>query len=130
MADLKRTGRNNQKRGVSVFTSEIMATAVAQDDTLATLPAGSVVTNAYVVVTTVSGTTTDTVDIKVGSTVVGNECVVGVIGLGVGTPAPTYFGTGGDISVVSGADAPDTAGEYRVVVEYVELNKTTGEYTN
>lgn len=130
MADLTRTGLNNQKRGVSVFVSEYMATAVAQDDTLANLPSNIVVQNAYVVVTTASGTATDTVDIKVGSTVVGNECLVGVLGLGVGTPAPTYFATGGALSVVSGADAPDTAGVYQVVVEYLELDKVNGEYTN
>ena len=130
MADLTRTGMNNQKRGVSYFVSESMATAVAQNDTLANLPAGIVVTNAYVVVTTASGTATDTVDIKLGSTVIGNECVVGVLGVGAGTPAVTYSATGGALSVVSGADAPDTAGVYRVVVEYLELDKVTGEYTN
>jgi len=129
MADLYLEGLNNQKRGASVFVSEFMATAVAQDDNLFNLPKNSVVTNAFVIVTTVSGTATDTVDIQIDSTVVGNECVVGVLNVGVGTPAPTFFADGGICNVVSGADAPDTAGIYQVVVEYIELGTKSGELT-
>ena len=49
MADRTREGLNNQKRGVSVFMSDELATSATLDDTLANLPAGSVVTNAYVI---------------------------------------------------------------------------------
>ena len=130
MADLTKTGLNNQKRESSFGVCETLATSATMNDTIFNLPANSLVISAKAIVTTVSGTATDTVDIKVGSTVVANEVVVGVAGVQVGTQVPAYFATGGAVSVVAGADAPDTAGRIRIVVEYLELDKRSGEYTN
>lgn len=130
MADLRFEDKNNQKKAVSCYASGIIATSDVMDDVLFTLPPASVVTNAYAIVTTASGTATDTVDIKVGSTVVGNEVVVGVAGVGKGTVAETYFATGGIVTVVAGADAPDAAGRIKVVVEYIETELTNGTYTD
>lgn len=130
MADLRREGINNQKRGICVSVSDVLATSATMDDTLFNLPENSLVIAARAIVTTISGTATDTVDIKVGSTVIANEVVVGVAGVQAGTFVGGYFATGGAVSVVAGVDAPDAAGRIRIVIDYIELDKTTGEYTN
>ena len=129
MADLRFEGKNNQKKGVSIFSSDVITTSATMNDTLFTLPANSLVTAVYAVVTTGSGTNTDTVDVKVGTTVVANEVVVGVVGVASGTVAKTFFPTGGSVTVVAGADAPGTTGKVRIVVEYIETELTTGTYT-
>ena len=130
MADLRFEGKNNQKKGVSIFSSEVITTSATMNDTLFTLPANSLVTAVYAVVTTGSGTSTDTVDVKVGTTVVANEVVVGVVGVASGTVAKTFFPTGGSVTVVAGADAPGTTGKVKIVVEYIETELTTGTYTD
>lgn len=129
MADLKFEDKNNQKKSYSVFASGEIATSATMNDTLFTLPVGSLVRSVSVIVLTGSGTSTDTVDVKVGSTVVANEAVVGVVGVSSGTVTPTYFATGGTVTVVAGADAPGTTGVIKVVVEYVETELTNGQYT-
>lgn len=130
MADLRFVDKNNQKKVDSVFASGVIATSATMNDTLFTLPAASLVTNVYAIVTTASGTATDTVDVKVGSTVVANEVVVGALGVASGTVTKTYFPTGGVVTVVAGADAPDTAGRIKIVVEYIETELADGTYTD
>ena len=129
MADLTYSDKNNQKKKISAFASGTIATSATMNDTLFTLPANSLVTAVYAIVTTASGTATDTVDVKVGSTVVANEVVVGVLGVASGTVAKTFFPTGGVVTVVAGADAPDNKGRIRIVVEYIEVELTDGTYT-
>jgi hypothetical protein len=47
----------------------------------------------------------------------------------IGTAA--YSATGGDIVVKDGGTAPgDTAWEGYIIIEYIELGKVTGEYTD
>lgn len=130
MADLRFDNKNNQKKEISVFASGVISTTATMNDTLFTLPAASLVTNVYAIVTTGSGTSTDTVDVKVGSTVVANEVVVGVVGIASGTVAKTYFPTGGTVTVVAGADAPGTTGKFKLVVEYIETELCEGSYTD
>lgn len=130
MADLRFEGKNNQKKGVSIFSSEAITTSATMNDTLFTLPANSLVTAVYAIVLAGSGTATDTVDVKVGTTVVANEVVVGVVGVASGTVAKTFFPTGGSVTVVAGADAPGTTGKVKIVVEYIETELTTGTYTD
>ena len=130
MADLTYSDKNNQKKKISAFASGTIATSATMNDTLFTLPVNSLVTNVYAIITTASGTATDTVDVKVGSTVVANEVVVGVLGVASGAVAKTFFPTGGVVTVVAGADAPDAAGRIRIVVEYIEVELTDGQYTN
>lgn len=130
MADLRFEGKNNQKKGVSIFSSEAITTSATMNDTLFTLPANSLVTAVYAIVLTGSGTSTDTVDVKVGTTVVANEVVVGVVGVASGTVAKTFFPTGGSVTVVAGADAPGTTGKVKIVVEYIETELTTCTYTD
>lgn len=130
MADLTFNDKNNQKKTRSAFASGVITTAAAMSETLFTLPVNSLVTEVYAIVETGSGTATDTVDVKVGSTVVANEVVVGVVGVATGTVAKTFFPTGGVVTVVAGADAPGTTGKIRIVVEYVEVELTNGQYTD
>ena len=130
MADLTFNNKNNQKKTRSAFASGVITTAAAMSETLFTLPVNSLVTEVYAIVETGSGTATDTVDVKVGSTVVANEVVVGVVGVATGTVAKTFFPTGGVVTVVAGADAPGTTGKIRIVVEYVEVELTNGQYTD
>ena len=130
MADLTFNNKNNQKKTRSAFASGVITTAAAMSETLFTLPVNSLVTEVYAIVETGSGTSTDTVDVKVGSTVVANEVVVGVVGVATGTVAKTFFPTGGIVTVVAGADAPGTTGKIRIVVEYVEVELTNGQYTD
>ena len=130
MADLTFNDKNNQKKTRSAFASGVITTTATMSETLFTLPVNSLVTEVYAIVETGSGTSTDTVDVKVGSTVVANEIVVGVVGVATGTVAKTFFPTGGIVTVVAGADAPGTTGKIRIVVEYVEVELTNGQYTN
>ena len=130
MADLTFNDKNNQKKTRSAFASGVITTAAAMSETLFTLPVNSLVTEVYAIVETGSGTATDTVDVKVGSTVVADEVVVGVVGVATGTVAKTFFPTGGVVTVVAGADAPGTTGKIRIVVEYVEVELTNGQYTD
>jgi hypothetical protein len=128
MADLTLTGKNNQKREISVAVCETVATSATMDETLFNLPVNSLVMRAQVLVETVSGAATSTVDVKVGATVVANEVAVTSAGLVDGSVTPAQFATGGAVSVVAGAVAPDAAGRIRVILEYIELDTTTGMY--
>lgn len=130
MADLTFDNKNNQKKTLSIFASGTISTTATMNETLFTLPAASLVTNVYAIVTTASGTSTDTVDVKVGSTVIANEVVVGATGVASGTVAKTYFATGGVVTVVAGADAPGTAGRFKLVIEYIETELCNGAYTD
>lgn len=129
MADLRFEDKNNQKKKFSVFASGVISTSATQDDTLFTLPEAALVTDILAIVTTASGTATDTVDIKIGATVVANEVVVGTTGVKE-TAVNQYFATGGSVTVVAGADAPDAAGRFKIVVEYIETELTDGQYTD
>ena len=128
--DVRFDDKNNQKKTLSVFASGDIATTATMGVTLFTLPANSLVKAVYVTVLTGSGTSTDTVDVKVGSTVVANEIVVGTTGTKTGSVTAALFATGGTVSVVAGADAPGTTGVIRVVVEYIEIDLSNGTYTN
>lgn len=131
MADLRFENKNNQKKELSVFASGTISTSATMDDTLFTLPEASLVTSVRAIVTTASGTATDTVDVKVGATVVANEVVVGALGVAEDSGfVPVYFPTGGSVTVVAGADAPDTAGRIKVVIEYIETELSCGTYTD
>jgi len=131
MADLRFENKNNQKKTSSVFASGIVATSATMDETLFTLPEASLVTNVWGYIETPSGAAGDTVDIKVGSAIVCNELVVGAAGIASASSiTPAYFPTGGTVTVVAGADAPDDAGRIKIIVEYIETELTDGTYTD
>lgn len=131
--DATRESNYFQKRGVSVFVADFVETDINGDGSkFGNLPERSLVIAAGILVTTVSTTGSSTLDILVGSTVVANEVAVTAAGFIAGTmvAANQYFATGGDIIVKDGSTAPaagDLVGE--LVMEYIELDKVTGEYT-
>ena len=134
MADRKRTGLNNQKRGVSVMVAPFVEADVLTTGSLyATLPPRSLIIYGFVNVLTASGTATATLDITANGTVVFNEVDVDDTGakLLTGAEDAMYLATGGDVVVKAGAVTPaDGALVGELVLFYVELDKTTGEYTN
>jgi hypothetical protein len=156
MADLRFKDKNNNKKKISAFASSVISTSATMDEILFTLPAASLVTRAYAVVLTPSGSASNTVDIKVGSLVVGSGVIVGnkftgsevdfdpeeeetptralldasVGGVQEGTQTKAYFSTGGLVTVVAGEDAPDDTGRIKIVVEYIETELAEGAYTD
>ena len=133
MTDKTRDDNNFQKRGVCVFKAPLEeADVLTTGSVYGNLPDRAVIISAAILVTTVSTTATSTLDIKVGSTVVANEVAVTAAGMidGIMVDANQYFATGGEITVLAGAVTP-AAGDFvgELVIEYIELDKTTGEYT-
>jgi hypothetical protein len=129
MADVTFDDKNNQKKTLSILATGAISTGA---NTIGTLPEASLVTNVYAIVTTADTDTNGscTVDVKVGSTVVANEVAVDATGIASGTVAQTYFPTGGAITVVAGAVAPDGDGVMKLVIEYIETELTNGQYTD
>lgn len=146
MGDLLRTGLNNQKRERSVAVAQVLAAdiataaipanaatgqrAVALNTALvADLPKRSLVTNIAVNVLAASGAVGETVDVSINGVVVGNEMVVGVVGQAAGVVTPTYFATGGEITIAPGAVPPTlTTMSIEVIIEFIELDVTEGTY--
>ena len=132
MADLRFEYKNNQKKEASIFASGLIekASGITVDDKLFTLPVSSLVTRVYAIITDAADTG-DTLDVKVGSTVVANEIDISAAGVASGTVAPTYFPTGGPVTVVSGAGGALGADcAYKIVVEYIETELANGSYTD
>lgn len=129
MANLKREGLNNQKRSVSVAVFHLTESDIIANALVASLPVGSLVTAAKVIPTVVSGTALSNIAVKAGATTI----ITAVVATATVKTATTHVNlpTGGDITVVVGATPPATGSlECTVVVEYIELNKTTREYTD
>jgi hypothetical protein len=133
MSDKTRDTNNFQKRGVSVFTAPLVeADVLLTGSVYGTLPPRSVIKSVSILVTTVS--TTATADLAVDFNGAALEAAILVTGLGdiIGVPIATaaYSATGGDIVVKAGATTP-AAGDFvgELVIEYIELDKKSGEYT-
>ena len=131
--DIRYTDKNNQKKSMSIFASGLISCANAStpDFVVFTLPKASVVTKAYVIVTDAAAAG-DTLDIKVGTTVIANEVSIASLGIAFGTiVTPLYFATGGLVTVVAGDGAAlGGAAAFKVVVEYIETELTDGTYTD
>mgnify|MGYP003647471127 CR=1 FL=1 len=129
MTDIKRNGLFNQKREIYVGVynpteAEILAVAA-----VANLPERSLVTNVYTNVLTASGTASSQITVKVGAVAVATNVAVATTGIKT-TTTPGYFATGGEITIIGGTTPPaNGALVVEVVIEYVELDKTSGEYT-
>ena len=139
--DYTRKDKNNQKRKVSVFTTNIKpadvtvaegfttAGTIASGDviTLANLPANSIVTSASVQVVTGPTTGTQTVALAVGGT-----AVMAAIALGtadnVTKGTTTVKKVEGALTLTTGVAAL-VDGEIEVIVEYIEPDLVTGEMT-
>ena len=130
--DIRYSNKNNQKKESSIFASGLIscANATTPDFILFTLPRASLVTRAYAIVTTAAGAG-DTLDIKVGSTVIADEIAISATGIVTGTVTPTYFATGGTVTLVAGAGGVlGAACAFKIVVEYIETELSEGSYTD
>lgn len=134
MTDLRRTGLNNQKREPSIAVASLVEADVLLTGSIyATLPPRSVITAARINVKTASGTAGATLDIVANGVVVANEVPVDAVGAIAGTVSSTaaYLATGGNLEVRAGAVTPaNGAFVGDLIVEYIELDKVNGEYTN
>ena len=134
MADRKRDGINNQKRSVSVLVVPFVeADILVAGSTYATLPARSLIVKLTVLILTVSGTSSSTLDLHANGVEIGSEVAATVLGGIVEIPLSTaaYLATGGDVKIDAGSTTPaDGALVGELIVEYIELDKTTGEYTD
>ena len=130
--DIRYENKNNQKKESSIFASGVIsaANATTPDYLVFTLPKASLVTRVYAIVTKAAGAG-DTLDVKVGSTVVANEIAISATGIYTGTVTPTYFATGGSVTVVAGdGGVLGAACDFRIVVEYIECDLAEGTYTD
>lgn len=134
--DLRRIGTLNQKKGVCVAAALLdfdTLGAVTASFQLFNLPPEAVITDAYVHVVTASDAVTTNVGI-IGTAEDGTQ-VLSAADLKVAGKQGTFTGqslttTGKTIwfkQTVTGAAA---VGKFLVVVEYLEYNKNSGEYTN
>lgn len=132
--DKTRDDLNFQKKSVCVMVAPLVETEINGDGAIiGVLPERVIITDVILNVTTKSGTASATIDVLVGSDVVANEIDVNsAAGAIVGTvvAAQAYRATGGNVTVRDGSTAP-AAGDLvmEAVIEYIELDKNTGEYT-
>ena len=130
--DIRYSNKNNQKKEASYFASGLISCANGStpDFILFTLPRASLVTRAYAIVTTAAGAG-DTLDLKVGSTVIANEIAISATGVASGTVTPTYFATGGTVTCVAGdGGVLGAASAFKIVIEYIETELAEGTYTD
>lgn len=131
--DRTRDDLNFQKKGVCVAVAPFVESEILTDGSIfVNIPARSLIISVLVNVTTASTTATSTLDITDGTNVICNEVPAVTAEPQIGTIDQTYsyMATGGQIVVKAGAVTPaagDLVGE--VIVEYIELDKNTGEYT-
>jgi hypothetical protein len=133
MANKTRDGILNQKRGVSVAVIPFVEADILTTGSIyVTLPKRSLITRIVSNITTASGTGSATVDVEANGTVIVNELAVAAANVTDETlvAAAQYLATGGDIEILAGATTPaDGALIGELIVEYIELDKTNGEYT-
>ena len=142
--DKTRANRFMQKKSECFFAAEVnegsedweIDSADAEtDNLLANLPPNSIITNAFIHVKTVSDAATSATG-TLGTTDGGAEILsaanlkaaTGKVGTFAGQSL-TGTGVGLYLRIVY-VGAVTNVGEYLVVVEYMEYDKNTGEYTN
>ncbi len=133
MTNKTRDGILNQKRGVCVAVIPFVeADILVAGSIYVTLPKRSLITRVVSNITTASGTGSATIDVEANGVVIVNELTVAAAGVTDETlvAAAQYLATGGDIEILAGAVTPaDGALIGELIVEYIELDKTNGEYT-
>ena len=136
MADLRRVGTLNQKKTICVATAVLdfaTAGATTASHQLFNLPENAIILDAYIHVVTASNAATTSTGIlgtaEDGTQVLSapNLKTAGKQGTFAGQ---TLTGTGRTIWFKQTVVGAATAGSVVVVVEYLEFNKNTGEYTN
>jgi hypothetical protein len=133
MTDKTRDNNMCQKKGVSVAVIPFVeADVLLTGSTYVNLPKRSLITRIISNITTASGTASATLDVSANGTVIVNEMAVAVANVTDETlvAAAQYLATGGAIVIAAGAVTPaDGALVGELVIEYIELDKNTGEYT-
>ena len=131
MADLRREGKFNQKKSVSVAAATLTGGSLikaAEAYKLFDLPEDAVIINTKLYVR-VAGDALATMNIGfdggTGSEL-GSAIALDSIGVANGTANVV---TGSGKTVIVTPSTAITRGEFTVIVEYIEYNKTTGEYT-
>lgn len=132
VVNLTRYGKNNQKRETSVSVATIKAAdmpSAANYYQLFVLPARSIIKRVDVFVET-AGQALLTCDLGyAGSNELGNDVDLATATIVDNVLAtPLYTGTGKTVTIQP--SAIPTSGVFTVIVEYIELDKTCGEYTN
>lgn len=134
--DLTRKGTFAQKRAASYFVAHVVETedtdlATAGNYLIAHLPADALITDVYVNVKTASNATTPTV--KLGTAENGGQIMaatsIGTIGVVGALVGEVDTGSGADLYLTVAGTGGTKVGDYVIVIEYLEYDKATGEYT-
>ena len=132
-ANKTRDGSNYQKKGVCVCVIPFVEADVLVDGSVyVNLPARTMIQNVTSNITTASGTANATLDVVANGTVLVNEMAVATANVGDETlvASARYLATGGELVIKAGAVTPaDGALVGELVIEYIELDKNTGEFT-
>lgn len=130
------TGNFNEKRENRFITAKLtfaVVGALTDSHLVAKLPANVIVTDAYVFASVASNAATSDV-VTIGTTQNGTEILsagnaktAGKTGTFTAQTATT--GTGKEVWVRHVVTGAKTAGELYAVVEYLEVDRTNGEYT-
>jgi len=122
-----------QKKGVCVAVIPFVEADILVDGSVyVNMPARSLITRVVSNITTASGTASATLDIVANGTNVVEELAVAAANVGDETlvPAAQYMETGGELVIKAGGVTPaDGALIGELIIEYIELDKNTGEYT-
>ena len=122
-----------QKKSVCVAVIPFVEADILVDGSVyMNIPERSMITRVTSNITTASGTATATVDVLANGVVLVNELAVAAANVGDETlvAAARYLVTGGELVIKAGAVTPaDGALIGEILVEYIELDKNTGEYT-
>lgn len=129
-----------QKKSISVTSAALTyadhLSTSADTYQLATIPPGSLITHASITVLTASDAATSAVaDLGFA----GDDTLIDGVDLksaagtvlegGTNAVVPAFKETGGILTIKPTYTGATTAGEFLVTVEYIEVNKTSGEYT-
>lgn len=132
-ANQTRKGSIAQKRNNRVAVIPFVESEVLVDGSVyVSLPPRTMITRIWSNITGGSATLNATLDILYNGIVLVNEANATTVDLTAETlvAAAQYSATGGELVIKSGAVAPaagNLVGE--LIVEYIELGRTTGEYT-
>jgi len=132
-ANKTRDGIVAQKKGVCIAVIPFVEADILVDGSVyVSLPERTMINRITSNITTASGTATATVDVLANNVVIVNELAVAAANVGDETlvAAARYLANGGELVIKAGAVTPANGalvGE--LIVEYIELDKNTGEYT-
>lgn len=135
--DLRRTEKFDQKRGVCLGIYDLDFSDINGDGShLATFAPGTIITGVTLIEKT-AATATAKFDLAVGSVdsagvFTSTDVIVDEGALdatNVATVVLTDLTTAKDLVIKDGAGTAASAGTFKLIVEYVEYLKTTGEYT-